>query len=94
VGATYAGYQEAGASPLEAGVATALEETVMAVPSMVEAGLEVGEAIGEAATPVIAEQVQKAEKQADESFVSGISRSLTGGGLDLNLFNSGGFVTK
>lgn len=93
-GATFASYQEAGASPLEAGVATTLEETVMAVPSMVEAGLGVGEAVGEAATPVIAEQVQEAEKQADEGFVSGISRSLTGGGLDLNLFNSGGFVTK
>jgi hypothetical protein len=93
-GATYAGYQEAGASPLEAGVATALEETVMAAPSIIGAGVEIGEAVGEAVTPAITEQVQEAEKEAGEGFISGMARSLTGGGLDLNLFNSGGFVNK
>jgi len=94
VGATYAAYKEAGASPLEAGVATALEETVMAAPSMISAGIEISEAVGEAVTPVIAEQIQEAEKEAGESFISGMARSLTGGGLDLNFFNSGGFVNK
>jgi len=93
-GLAYSSRREAGASPLEAGVATALEETVMAVPSMVEAGIQVGEAVGEAVTPMITEQVQEAEKETGEGFVSGMARSLTGGGLDLNLFNSGGFVNK
>jgi len=91
VGATYLESRDAGASPLAAGSKAVLEETVLATPTMVQAGVEIGEeAIGAAAQPV-AEKIQ--EQVPEEGFLSGIGRAFTGQGMTPN-FSSGGFVNR
>lgn len=94
IGADYAEAKEQGLSDVEAAGKVALQETVMAPVDIAKTALDVGQAVVESAGPPIQKSVEAAEDKAQESFISGLTRSLTGGGLDLNLFNSGGFVTK
>jgi hypothetical protein len=94
VGADYAEAKEQGYSSVEAAGKVALQETVMAPADIAKTAVDVGQAVVESAGPPIQKSIEAAEDKAQESFISGLTRSLTGGGLDLNLFNSGGFVTK
>lgn len=94
VGADYAEAKEQGLSDVEAAGKIALQETVLAPVDIAKTAIDVGEAVIESAGPPIQRSIEAAEEQAEESFLSGLTRGLTGGGLGLNIFNSGGFVTK
>ena len=94
VGADYAEAKEQGLSDIEAAGKIALQETVLAPVDIAKTAIDVGEAVIESAGPPIQRSIEAAEEKAEESFLSGLTRGLTGGGLGLNIFNSGGFVTK
>lgn len=90
-GVTYQEAEAAGATPIEAGSRAFLEETVLAGPTMAQAGVEIGEeAVGAAAQPVVQEIK---EQVPEEGFLSGIGRAFTGQGMTPN-FSSGGFVNR
>jgi len=94
VGADYAEAKEQGLSDIEAAGKIALQETVLAPVDIAKTVMDVGEAVIKSAGPPIQRSIEAAEEQAGESFLSGLTRGLTGDGLGLNIFNSGGFVTK
>jgi len=94
VGADYAEAKEQGLSDIEAAGKIALQETVLAPVDIAKTAMDVGEAVIKSAGPPIQRSIEAAEEQAGESFLSGLTRGLTGDGLGLNIFNSGGFVTK
>lgn len=94
VGADYAEAKEQGLSDVEAAGKVALQETVMAPVDIAKTVVDVGQAVVESAGPPIQKSIEAAEDKAEESFISGLTRGLTGSGLGLNIFNSGGFVTK
>lgn len=94
VGADYAEAKEQGLSDVEAAGKIALQETILAPLDITKTAMDVGEAVIKSAGPPLQESIESAEDLAEESFLSGLTRGLTGGGLGLNIFNSGGFVTK